>query len=445
MDENFDVRYTTRPITPFGGLTTVKRFYQQCGLQEVLSGLPLPQPGSNRGYDPVDIIEGFMVSVILGARRLTHSGLLRHDKVVSEMFGWNKGMASESTFSRFFRKFDVDINDEVFVALNRWWFQKLQVKYHTIDIDSTVITRYGNQDGVEVGYNPRKPGRGSHHPLIAFAAEAKMVVQSWMRTGDSVSSTDIEDFVKLILRTIDKSNIGLVRADSGFFGDCSLNSFETNGLKYIVAAKMYAGLVQKIFDADGWVSHSDGIDICSIDCQLTGWKNSRRMVVVRKSKTKYPNSGGKSLFEEYDQFSNYLYSAFVTNLNLADPLIWELYRHRAEAETQIRELKESYGLDGFCCEDFGATEAAFRWVCAAYNLMSLYKIALINSKHDPTLATLKFQCIAIASYLVRHSRKTTLVMSASDRRREFFEGLFHKIEQITPQTTFKPNRKILMN
>jgi len=79
----------------------------------------------------------------------------------------------------------------------------------------------------------------------------------------------------------------------------------------------------------------------------------------------------------------------LLNQEFADPLIWELYRHRAEAETQIRELKESYGLDGFCCEDFGATEAAFRWGCLAYNLMSLYKIALINSKHDPTLATLK--------------------------------------------------------
>lgn len=445
MDEKFDIRYTDRPITPYGGLTTVKDFYQNSGLQEVISGLPLPQPGSNRGYDPVDVIEGFLISVILGARRLAHSGLLRHDKVVSEMFGWSKGMASESTFSRFFKKFDVEINDEVFVELNRWWFTKLKVKHHTMDIDSTVITRYGNQDGVEVGYNPRKPGRGSHHPLIAFASEAKMVIQSWMRTGDSVSSTDIKDFIKLILRTIDKSNIGLVRADSGFFTDTSLSCFEKNELKYIVATKMYAGLVQNIFEADGWVSYSDGTDICSIDCQLKGWLKPRRVVVVRKSKSKHPNSGGKSLFEEYDQFSNYLYSAFATNLDLADPLIWDLYRHRAEAETQIRELKESYGLDGFCCEDFGATEAAFRWVCVAYNLMSLYKIALINSKHDPTLATLKFQCIAIASYLVRHSRKTTLVMSVNDRRRAFFEGLFQKIEEVTPKSTFLIKRKFLMN
>lgn len=445
MDAKFDIRYTNKPITPFGGLTTVKNFYQNSGLQNVISSLSLPQPGSNRGYNPVDIIEGFLISVILGARRLAHAGLLRHDKVVSDMFGWSKGMASESTFSRFFKKFDVELNDEIFIELNRWWFTKLKVKYHTVDIDSTVITRYGSQDGVEVGYNPRKPGRGSHHPLIAFASEAKMVIQSWMRTGDSVSSTDIKDFITMLLKTLDKSCIGLVRADSGFFSETTLSILEENNLKYIVAAKMYAGLVQNIFDANNWISYGNGIDICSIECQLSGWDHYRRIVVVRKRKDKNQKSGGKSLFEEYDEFSQYLYSAFVTNLELSDTFIWELYRHRAEAETQIRELKESYGLDGFCCEEFGATEAAFRWVCVAYNLMSLYKIALINSRHDPTLATLKFQCIAIASYLVRHSRKTTLVMSMNDRRRKFFDDLFQKIENITPESEFFVKRKFLMN
>ena len=71
-----------------------------------------------------------------------------------------------------------------------------------------------------------------------------MVIQSWMRSGDSVSSTDIEDFLAVLLRTLDKSNIGLVRADSGFFSESTLGIFEDNKLKYIVAVKMYAGLVQ---------------------------------------------------------------------------------------------------------------------------------------------------------------------------------------------------------
>jgi hypothetical protein len=440
-----DIKYTDKPITPFGGLTIIEKFYQRSGLQDAISELPLPQPGSNRGYDPLDIVEGFLVSVVLGARRLAHSGLLRHDKVISEIFGWKKGMASESTFSRFFNKFDVAQNDEIFTQLNRWWFEKLQLKYHTVDVDSTVLTRYGTQEGVKSGYNPRKPGRGSHHPIIAFAAEAKMVIQAWMRTGNSASNTDFKEFIDLVLQTLDKSKIGLLRADSGFFGNDVLSYLEEKQLNYIVATKMYPTLTQKIFDSTGWHSCTEGIDICSFEYQAKDWQAPRRIVVVRKHKKEHPKSGGKSLFEEYDEFCEYLYSAFVTNLELSDELIWELYRHRAEAETQIRELKESYALDGFCCEKFDATEAAFRWVCTAYNLMSLYKIALINNRHNPTLATLKFQCIAIASYLVRHSRKTTLVMSVSERRRAFFDGLFQKLEKIDNQTKYIPKTKFLMN
>ena len=440
-----DIRYTEKSITPYGGLTTVQQFYQNSGLQSVIRELNLPEPGSNRGYDSLDLVEGFLVSVILGARRFAHSGLLRHDDVIKKLFEWKKGMASESTFSRFFAKFDTDFNDELFTQLNRWWFDKVLLNHLTVDVDSTVITRYGTQEGVEPGYNPKKPGRGSHHPIIAFAAELKMVIQAWLRRGGSADSTDFKEFIELLLQTLDVSRIGLLRADSGFFGDDVLTCMESHKLKYIVAAKMYPTIVQKIFDSAGWLSSTEGIDLCSFEFQARGWKAPRRIVVVRKLKSKFPKSGGKTLFEEYDVFSNYLYSAFVTNLELSDNLIWELYRHRAEAETQIRELKENYAADGFCCDKFGATDAAFRWVCVAYNLMSLYKIALINTRHDPTLTTLKFQCIAIAAFLVQHGRKTTLVMSANQRRQTFFNSLFQKLEKIDTKTKYKPKTKFLLN
>jgi hypothetical protein len=65
MDADFDIRYTDRPIMPFGGLTTVYNFYQNSGLQDVISSLPLPQPGSNRGYDPVISSKFFWLALSL--------------------------------------------------------------------------------------------------------------------------------------------------------------------------------------------------------------------------------------------------------------------------------------------------------------------------------------------------------------------------------------------
>ena len=105
--------FTDKDVSPWGGLRLIEETYRKSMLKDFLENqcTDLPMPGSNRGYSPVDLIEGFMVSVILGARRLAHSGALRHDKVVQRIFDWSKGMASQSTFSRFFRRFDQETND----------------------------------------------------------------------------------------------------------------------------------------------------------------------------------------------------------------------------------------------------------------------------------------------------------------------------------------------
>ena len=91
MNVFFHIRYTVFQITPFGRLTTVKNFFQNSGLRDVISFLQLPQLYSNRGYGPADIIGGYLVSVILGAGGLALTGLLQYEKVVSEIFGWTKG------------------------------------------------------------------------------------------------------------------------------------------------------------------------------------------------------------------------------------------------------------------------------------------------------------------------------------------------------------------
>ncbi len=426
--------FTDKEVSPWGGLRFIEEIYRKSGLKDFLvNECPdLPIPGSNRGYSPVDLIEGFMVSVILGARRLAHSGTLRHDSVVQSIFDWQRGMASQSTFSRFFRKFDRDLNDKVFPALNRFWFDQVKLDKLTIDFDSTVLTRNGIQEGVAKGYNPKKPGRGSHHPLMAFIAELKMVANAWMRTGDSGASTDFDEFFDELLGIIPKDRIGLVRADSGFYGNEILSKLEDNQTNYIVAAKMNRGLVQRIFDQRAWFPQGEGYWTASFLYRAHGWGASRRVVVVRKDTGAHPETGGKLLFPEIEEFEQYKYAAFVTNMDLSAEMIWHLYNKRADCENRIRELRNDYGIDGFCMDDFYATEAAFRWTMVAHNLMSLFKLQILNHKHHPVLSTMRFQCIAIGSYLVTSGHKTVIKLSAKDKRKQFLEGLFQKLDNLSP-------------
>ena len=56
---NLPIEYSSKPVTPFGGMSLMKRFIDQTGIREKLNQVELPAPGSNRGYDPKQIVESF--------------------------------------------------------------------------------------------------------------------------------------------------------------------------------------------------------------------------------------------------------------------------------------------------------------------------------------------------------------------------------------------------
>ena len=49
----------------------------------------------------------------------------------------------------------------------------------------------------------------------------------------------------------------------------------------------------------------------------------------------------------------------VTSLDLAPEEVWRLYNGRSDSENRIAELKNDFGINGFCLDPFYATEAAF--------------------------------------------------------------------------------------
>ena len=61
------------------------------------------------------------------------------------------------------------------------------------------MTRYGEKEGAKKGYNPTKNGRASHHPLIAFIADVKLVTKIWLRSGNSSSANNFLSFSEDIL------------------------------------------------------------------------------------------------------------------------------------------------------------------------------------------------------------------------------------------------------
>jgi hypothetical protein len=108
-----------------------------------------------------------------------------------------------------------------------------------------------------------------------------------------------------------------------------------------------------------------------------------------------------------------------------------LYRQRADAENRIKELKADFAADSFVMQEFYATEAALNFVMMAYNLMSLFRQVVLQQQRQPTLKTIRYQVLAIGSYLVKDGNATILKLSLALKRRKWFTGLWETFRSFT--------------
>jgi hypothetical protein len=425
---NLPIEYSDKKVTPFGGMSLMKNFIDQTCIREKLSELDLPYPESNAGYDPVHITEAFWLSIWTGASRYIHCDWLRYDSALQDIFGW-KRMPSQSTYSRFFGKFSQKRNTEVFPELQHWFFNQLGVDNITVDFDSTVITRYGEQQGSSKGYNPNKKGRNSHHPLMAFVSQTRMVANAWLRPGNTADSSSCKEFMEETFNEALKGKtVGLVRADSGFYTQELLDYLEDKEFKYIIATRMYPNVKNAVGGLDNWIELSKGIELNEMIFNHTDGK-PRRYIVIKKKVEDRPKASGKLLFED---LPGYRFSCYVTNLDLPLDQVWNIYNTRADCENRIKELKEDFGLDNFCLKDFWATEASFRFIMVAYNLMSLFRHFALNHHNRATLKTLKSYCFAIGAWTVNHANRKVLKIALHTKKRPWMDGLFSQIRNLSP-------------
>ena len=142
---------------------------------------------------------------------------LREDPTIPELFGL-ESVVSDDTVRRFFASIDPVLGAE-------WIARQVQPLWRALperiilDWDSTVLTKYGHQEGAEVGYNPTKPGRRSLHPLLAVVAGTRLCPVYRFRSGDTVSASQWLGAMEDAQRWLGEQKVWLNRGDLGFGQD----------------------------------------------------------------------------------------------------------------------------------------------------------------------------------------------------------------------------------
>ena len=424
MFGDLDIKFVNKEITPFGSLSLFLKMLDKCNFNQALLDSGIPTQGSNRGYDPTKLICGLFAGVWCGASRFGHLDLVRYDRVLCQLLGWENG-AGHRAYQRYFNKFTQATNQEVFTKLFRWFFSQLSFDNYTLDFDSTVMTREGEQEGAAKGYNPKRPGRNSHHPLLAFVSDVRMIANYWLRPENTSATTNYLSFLEDTLDKLTNKKVGLIRMDSGFFAKDIMDYLEEKKLNYIIACCFNNRIKYALANQHKWVEICDGLDIAETTYQADSWNQARRIVLVRQEVEKRPKSAGKKikqleLFSDENDFNKYRYSCYVTNLDLPAKVVCDSYRGRADSENRIKELKHDFSLDKFVTHNFWATEACGNFIIMAYNFLSLFRHALINSPVKSFLKTIRYELISIPVYLSKQKDKHILYLARSLKTRKSF-------------------------
>jgi len=415
--------FTDKPITAWGGLSLLAGFAKSIQLPEHLNAfLPFHQTSPN-AINQSDIFMAFMNSVLTGARRFAHMEAIRHDIVIKELFGMKRS-PSDLTVMRFFKQFTHGHIERFFSPLRAWQLEMMTPPGdYTLDMDSSVFERYGQQEGAVLGYNPKKHRRPSHHPIFAVLAENYALVNAWLRSGNTGSGNGAVHFLQEALGALPPgAKVKTVRADSGFDSGNLFDFLEGNHFNYAITARFTSGVKQTIYAIPNWRQIDDDISVSEAIFKAKSWSKGRRLIVIRQRNRKKDFVRGRELFND----PSYLYQGIFTSLSDLPEEVWRFYRDRANLENRIRELKWDYGIDGFCMKKFYATEAAFRTVCFTYNLMQQFQKKL-GFKLKRTLGMIRTMVLSCGAELGRDGHKLILRLSVSGKRRELFENYANTI------------------
>ena len=440
------VEFTSKNLTSWGGIgSIISHYLDKLNFEKwVTDNIPI-EDTSNNSVSKYSKVLSLFITVLSGGRRFSHSSLWWHgEEVFRRCFGIAKFTKAPSSDTRFWNKVNsFSLSDDIVSKARKLSLKILKwdnVKADDLRFDSSVITRYGNQEGAVKGYNPQKRGRNSHNPMIGFLG-CGYVINLWNRIGNASSGNGIIDFFAQTVHVLGNDfKVLKVICDSGFYLINFITYLESHSYSYIISSPISQLIQRKILEQKNWIKVADAIEITEFRFRHLDkkWKKDRRYIAVRQEVKKRPNATGKymSLLFDIPEIKNYRYSVMITNDEISSPKeIWDRYKPRANDENVIKELKYSFGLDSFNLKSFWATEAVMAMIALVfYNLIFYLKKHVINKgkKVIQKLSTIRMNHFIIPAALGKDSRKPVLRIGIKDtKNRHFITSILKNIEELT--------------
>jgi hypothetical protein len=427
-------------LTHFGGMLLIHSFCKKLRLKKLLQeSIRFSQP--NQTYHSSELIMALLYAIIMGMKRINKTEILQYNGFFLEILGLSR-FPDQTTLRRFLKRLSPQairqlarLHDSLRVYLRDLPRKRTSL---TFDIDSVVITIYGKQQGGRVGYNPKKPGRRSYHPLFCFESHWQEFWHGTLRPGNAASATGAIAFFKTCLdkapQDIARSRIRF-RMDSGFYGRKIVQFLDENGVGYVIVARENS-IIKARARACRFRKLNNGWEVGEFFENVhQKWDARHRFVVVRRPIPADPIEAKQlTLFKDV----KYVYHTFVTNLPMSPWRVYLFYNPRATIEKNNREFLYDYPLSKVPSNSWKANVAFFQLLLFAADIVHWFKRLCLPEEYLwTTLDTIRTDFLLLPAKFSRHGSQNILLLPKDFHQRKEFQQALHKIQKLRLPKNFR--------
>jgi hypothetical protein len=376
------------------------------------------------------MILALIYPILLGLDRIETASLLRSNGTFQHLTGL-PSFPDPQTLRRFLLNSPAHLRRQLHRANDRLLETFIHLPEHRsrliLDLDSTVITVFGHQEGAAVGYNPRYRGKRSYDPLLCLEANSSFFWDVELRRGDTGTWAGSEELLACcFLSSPSDIREFRVRADAGFGYGPVLDMLEARPAQYAVVARMIPSL-KRALKGLRYEAMNPRWEIAEFEHHPHDWPHARRCIVARR------------LIEETDPeptlftLERYAYRAWHTNLPLTAAGVWHFYDGRAGMEPRIREIREDLALRKIPTSAFAANALYMEVVRLAYNLVTAFqRMCLPVEWQSMTLSKLRHKFLWLPGELTRPQNRPTLRLANSPLTQKRGDEILHRIHRLKP-------------
>ena len=402
---NVRLSFNHRGLSHFGGGYFFHEFVRVLHVRHFLAE-QIRYPRRNRDYSVSQMLLALVYPIVLGLDRIETASLLRSDQTFQYLTGL-QSFPDPQTLRRFLLNAPTELREQIHRANDRLLLRFIHLPEHRsrliFDLDSTVVTSFGHQEGAAVGYNPRYRGKRSYDPLLCVEANSSFLWDVELRRGDAGTWAGSEELLGCcFLSSPSDIREFRVRADAGFGYGPVLDMLEARPAAYSVVARMIPSLKREL----GGLRYerlNPYWEIAEFEHHPHGWPHARRCIVARKPIQE--SDPEPTLFV----MKHYAYRAWHTNLPMTPAGVWHFYDGRAGMERRIREIREDYALAKIPTRAFAANALYLEIIRLAYNLVTAFqRTCLPQEWQSLTLSKLRHRLFWLPGELTRPQNRPTL-------------------------------------